>query len=71
MKPLKITFACSIVDWGPTQACLGHLEKADGDADDDADDSYDDDLYIIDVCHKSDYFQIFSKISKFSKIFKI
>ena len=44
------------------------------DDDDDGDD--DDDLYIIGaVClsvhHKSDYFQIFSKISKFSKNFKI
>ena len=52
-------------------------EKDDNDEDDDGDENDDDDdLYIIGaVClsvrHKSDYFQIFSKISKFSKNFKI
>ena len=44
-------------------------------SDDNYDDDDGDDLYIIGAClsvrHKSDYFQIFSKISKFSKNFKI
>ena len=48
---------------------LSGIQNSKGDDDDD-------DLYIIGaVClsvrHKSDYFQIFSKISKFSKNFKI